>query len=316
MERLLDGQKVRGLKSRLMRRVLVPLDGSDVAARIFPDARRLAGPDGELILVRNVRVTPDYSPEARHVLEAASRYLDAIAEELRADEVAVRTETLAMAAAAFAIDEAARIFEADMIAAATHGHGLAHQLVRDSVAWQALVHSPIPILLRHAKKVRDRLGGSEDEQRHILVPIDGSRLAEKALPLAEELAREWEAPILLVQVVPEIVGSFPGVPDVPYYYDNAEDVKAARAHLDRIGEGLPVQVDVSVVTGPTVDTLVDVVKERSVTDIVMASHGRTGLARVILGSVADGLIHALYCPIVVEPALAMQVADRGSAHGQ
>lgn len=298
-----------------MRSVLVPLDGSELSESILPDARRLAGPDGELILVRNVRVTPDYSPEARHVMEAASRYLEAMAEDLRADLVAVRTETLAMATAAFAIDEAARIFEADMIATATHGHGLAYQLVRDSVAWQVLAHSPIPILLRHAQKPRNGPAALEPERRHILVPLDGSHLAEKALPVAEELATEWQAPILLVQVVPETVLFSPGLPEAAHYYDNAEDVKVAHAYLDRISEGLRTPVEVSVVTGRTVDVLVEVVNERQMTDIVMASHGRTGPARVILGSVADGLIHQLLCPVVVVPALATQLAGHGSAHG-
>jgi hypothetical protein len=69
------------------------------------------------------------------------------------------------------------------------------------------------------------------------------------------------------------------------------------------------------VTGSTADALVEVVKERSITDVVMASHGRTGLAHVMLGSVADGLIHQLRRPIVVVRALVTPVAERGSPYG-
>jgi nucleotide-binding universal stress UspA family protein len=54
------------------------------------------------------------------------------------------------------------------------------------------------------------------------------------------------------------------------------------------------------------EALIEAVDDWGITDVVMASHGRTGLARVILGSVADELIQRLHLPIIVIPALAAQ----------
>ena len=53
-----------------------------------------------------------------------------------------------------------------------------------------------------------------------------------------------------------------------------------------------------------VDRLVEMVEGSPITDIVMASHGRTGLPRFVLGSVADALVQRLHCPIIVIPAMA------------
>ena len=107
----------------------------------------------------------------------------------------------------------------------------------------------------------------------------------------------------------------PATPEASYYYDNTGDVEAAYAYLSRIAESLGTPAQVTVVTGSTVEAIIEVVNERSITDIMMASHGRTGLSRVILGSVAATLIHRLHCPIVVVPALAACAGDHGGSHG-
>ncbi len=67
--------------------------------------------------------------------------------------------------------------------------------------------------------------------------------------------------------------------------------------------------EATVLAGPAVDRLVSAVDQWSITDVVVTSHGRTGLSRVILGSVADALIHRLHCPIVIVPALAPEGAE-------
>lgn len=280
-----------------MRRVLVPLDGSELAEVVLPDARRLAGPEGEVMLVRDASIAPRY--QERFNAEASLEYLKEMANDLRAQGVSVETQMLAMGDAALGVDEAATILEADMIAIATHGRNLAQRLLRGGVAWQALAHSSVPVLLRHVQESEGTVWALELEQRHILVPLDGSQLSEEALPLAAQLAGEWQASILLAQVVPKRMATCLESPAVPR--DNNGDVLAARAYLDHIGENLRIPVEVSVLTGSTLDTLVAAVHEQSITDVVMASHGRTGLSRVILGSVADGLIQRLRCPIIVIP---------------
>jgi K+-sensing histidine kinase KdpD len=111
-----------------MRRVLVPLDGSDLAASMLPDARRLAGSDGELVLVRDADDKPHYSEATA---AAPLNYLEEVAEILRAEGVSVRIRKLTGGDIASAIDTAAKAFNVDMIAVATHGrHGVRRLLVR------------------------------------------------------------------------------------------------------------------------------------------------------------------------------------------
>lgn len=62
-------------------------------------------------------------------------------------------------------------------------------------------------------------------------------------------------------------------------------------------------VESIVLAGPVADRLATAVEQWSITDVVMTTHGRTGLPRVILGSVSDALVQRLTCPIVIVPAL-------------
>ncbi len=292
-----------------MRRVLVPLDGSPLATKILPDAQRLAGSDGEIVLVHDVNHAT-YGPARREYgtrkpVEESQGYLEAQATRLREHGVNVQAQTVVLNDVPQSIDEAARIFKADMIACATHGRGPVGRLVRGGVAWKTLALSAVPVMLRHFEDDAPTDVGVPLAQRRILVPLDGSPLAETAIPLATELAREWNAPIFLLYVVPQVRAS-----DNSYGYmyvtpaTHEAEKQEARQYLDRIAGQQAVQVHTRAVVGSVVDSLVEAVEDLSITDIVMASHGRTGLSRVIVGSVADALVNRLTRPIIIIPALA------------
>jgi nucleotide-binding universal stress UspA family protein len=295
-----------------MRRILVPLDGTELAEAILPDAIRLAGPGGELVLIRDV-TGPMYDSgygeySQRYATDVAEEYLNAKAESIRAKGLSVRTETIVLRNIAEAIDRAADEFKADMIACATHGRHRTGLLTWGSIAWKVLANSPVPVLLRHVE--HGKAAPSEPKgPRQIMVPLDGSGFAEAALPLARSLALEWQAPIWLVQAVPDPLQP-PALDPYGMITFTQEELEKMRKetedYLKKVASTLPGEVRTSVMVGPTVDCLVDAVGKLAITDVVMASHGRTGLSRVILGSVADALIQQLYCPIIVIPALAVQ----------
>jgi nucleotide-binding universal stress UspA family protein len=110
---------------------------------------------------------------------------------------------------------------------------------------------------------------------------------------------------VLVQVVAIVLTaqSMPIGLVTPLEYEREVDASAASAYLHTIDNRLPGDVQTCVYEGVIVDALTRAVSDLSITDLVLASHGRTGLSRVILGSIADELIHRLHCPIVVVPAL-------------
>lgn len=294
-------------------RVLVPLDGTDFAASILPDAQRLAGPDGQLILIQDASIlgtrrVADLATiyERNKALEAATEYLQAVAEALRAEGVAVQVEALNMGDPAFAIDAAARIYHADVIACATHGRGMLGRLLWGGVARRVLVESPVPVLLRHAEDCPKVMPASEPAVRRILLPLDGSPQSERAVPCAHRLAAQWNAKIRLVHVVPDewsapmeqLAGS-----DLTGSDELSGPGSDMLAYLQRLAGGLPKQAQATVLAGPVVDRLIAAVEEWSITDVVMTTHGRTGLPRVILGSVSDALVQRLHCPILIVPML-------------
>lgn len=279
-------------------RVLVPLDGTDLAASILPDALRLAGPDGSLVLVREASIVAPDLPgsfyQQRAAVQTARDYLEAVAQTLRSGGARVECLPLVVGDPALAIDEAAQAFSVDMVAAATHGWNLAERWWRGSIAWRALLRSTTPVMLRHTAGPTPNDTGP----RRILVPLDGSDLALKALPLASWLADRWDAELWLARAVSLTAPADPAFPIV-----DGNLLESAKEYLEGVGSRLNRPVKTCVAQGPAVDALARMVEDHGITDVVMSSHGRTGLARVIVGSVAEGLIHRLHCPIIVIPPL-------------
>jgi nucleotide-binding universal stress UspA family protein len=288
-----------------MRRILVPLDGGPLAETILSDACDLAGRDGELILLHVIRtLTMDHGTDGFSHKTAAGDsedYLATRAKPLRQQGFTVHTRTVVRADVSAAIDGAAVEDDVDLIVCATHGRGPGGRLIHGSVAWEAVANSTVPVFLKH---VEEGTNAAAEPPKHfrIMVPLDGSAYAEKALPLADWFALKWNAPLSLVRVVDYAGGpagfGFLGT------IDYTEETAAAKRYLDGISAGLQSESDTHAWAGRTVPDLVDFTKEHSITHVVMASHGHTAMWRVILGSVADGLIHELHCPIIVVPALA------------
>lgn len=155
----------------------------------------------------------------------------------------------------------------------------------------------------------------EDETmfQHILVPLDGSGLAERALPLAERVARATGATMHLVRVIVPPSGQEldAWAADAMYlptdYYTDMLDseMRHATAYLDRIhaqmsAAGLRVQA--APLIGHAAAALLDYERTAGIDLVVMSSHGRSGLARVAFGSVADRLLHHGAVPILLVQA--------------
>lgn len=301
----------------MMRRVLVPLDGSPLAASILPDARQLAGESGELILIRDPigsvagNVVP--APSAAEALQEALVDLEARAATLRGQGVTVETHVLVMIDPAYAIDTAARIYGADMVACATHGRSPSDRLVKGGVAWRALADSPVPVLIRHAD-VNAASRSIVARKGRILVPLDGSTNAEKALPLAEELAHEWQMELWLAHVVSHFpITEFAQSAIAPDAVTDHQAEQEAQTYLRTLAAHHSGKVCTRVLFGSVAERLIDAAHAWDISHVVMTTHGRTGLSRVLLGSVTDTLIEHLDCPIIVIPSHAAEAAERLTA---
>lgn len=144
----------------------------------------------------------------------------------------------------------------------------------------------------------------------ILVPLDGSKLGEAALPYVEELVSrlcpEVKVEVTLLEVVPLLVRSVvevDGSLSVPYTDKQMEPFKqAARNYLNKTGEGLRSKgatVKTKVGVGNAAEEILEVSDEANVSLIAMSTHGRGGISRWAFGSVADKVLHGAKVPVLL-----------------
>jgi nucleotide-binding universal stress UspA family protein len=138
----------------------------------------------------------------------------------------------------------------------------------------------------------------------ILVPLDGSKRAERILTYVEELARSVGAKIVFMQVVEptyEVVGPRGSVMDVTLNPMEQREEEAQNYINGLAGEfrELGLSVKGFVERGPVVSSIINMAEREGVDLIAMASHGRSGLARVFYGSVAAGVLHQVDRPLLI-----------------
>jgi len=149
--------------------------------------------------------------------------------------------------------------------------------------------------------------------RRILLPLDGSELAERILPHTIELARRFEATVVLlhavtsrVEVLSRAVASDP-IGASPVTAEVAEDVVVAEEDsttryfarmADRLqGEGL--KVEQLIMEGEAVRTLAHVIAEQQIDLVTMTTQGRSTLGRLFLGSVPESLLEEVEIPVLL-----------------
>lgn len=143
--------------------------------------------------------------------------------------------------------------------------------------------------------------------RKILVPLDGSTLAEQALPHAETVALQAQAELILFRVVPHVTDEMIAVDALPLDWQSLEAeqqrmVNDATSYVQGIAlrlsaQGMPVKTVVEV--GHAADRIVDYATAHDVDLIVMCTHGRTGLQRWLMGSVAGRVTGSAPCPVLL-----------------
>lgn len=153
--------------------------------------------------------------------------------------------------------------------------------------------------------------------RTVLVPLDGSELAESALDHAIELARAGASLVLVRAAEAHTApGADPTDAQVKVVREAEEYLTAVRARLARAGVE---RVDASVWYGPPADSIVDAARFRKADLIVMSTHGRSGLGRLVLGSVAETVLRATTTPILLvrsqeAPVQPVQGGGREASH--
>jgi nucleotide-binding universal stress UspA family protein len=286
------------------RTLLVPLDGSSFAEQALPIAIEIAQAaqaDIRLVLVHHPG--PRGTKARLAAREAERNYLQHIAtrgNELTGTRLTAVTLTGAVVAALRDHIDRAGI---DLVVMTTHGRGTLERAWLGSVA-DALVRTvDVPILLiRPAEKTP---AAARLEVTRLLIPLDGSPLSEKVIAPAVAMARLLGAEVSLVQLVTpvELAGDFP---PASAGYDaslTALVEQQAKDYLDSLAdslrsEGLMVTTASGLTSSPATGIL-DLVRDPAVGMVALATHGRGGLRRALLGSVADKIIRGTDRPVLV-----------------
>jgi nucleotide-binding universal stress UspA family protein len=321
----------------MFRRIVVPLDGTSFAETALAPASELARTfDSQLLLVRAVshtsaglprvarEIAVDIAQEAS-VWGNADAYLHDVAAQLRASgccaDIAI-THTRVESGAA--IVRAAKLDRADLIVMTAHTRWEVRPMSTPSTTVGVLARSAVPVLAwRPAHGAPSRLAGFDNgpllaqPEAPLIVPLDGSLLAESALPYAESLARAFGTYLVLTHALAPADRAYtdeePARAELPI-----EDATDARQYLDVVrreilGRGSHATSVVRV--GRPLQVIERCWREFGGSMIVTASHtpGQTGSRRGYAGSVARRLIEEVEAHVLVippeQPALETMPSD-------
>jgi nucleotide-binding universal stress UspA family protein len=285
--------------------VLVPLDGSSLSEEALVYAIRFARPEqGRLVLARVVPTGSD-----AQALDAAQAYLDRIAADWRNAAPNLQTRVV-RGDPSTELLMLTRALSAELVVLSTHGRSGVGRSIFGSVADEVVRHATIPVVLVPV----DALPPWPSEQvPKILVTLDGSELAEAILEPIQRLAAIQRADLVLLEVIdwpPTALLDYGGS---WYGFDPDRDLEAARAYVESVAQRLRPSI-ASITTraelGRMPTRIREVAREEQVNLIAMATHGRGGLSRLIMGGTATDVVQRADVPLLLVRPLPTSASSR------
>lgn len=302
-------------------RILTPLDGSDVSEQVLPYARAFAA-RMSLPLALLMAIEPEHptigqslNPELHsHETEAhraghAESYLSSVAARVRGAGINAQITVPRGEPAGAIVGEAARD-PGTLIAISSHGRSGFARWWMGSVADKVLHMSENPLLIVRSRS--QAAAEPEEAPERLIVSLDGSDLAEEVLPHVVFVASTMGIPVDLVHVTLSESEYYQTMsmglrvlpPRLPSFQSFSEGVEAAAEdYVARIKQGLELQgvrsVETRVLRGSPADRIVDLATEHPHSLIAMTTHGRSGLGRLMLGSVAERVVRHSGSPVLL-----------------
>lgn len=298
---------------------LVPLDGSELSEAILPYVSQLArGLEIPLVLLTVVdrhaiehlaelrSDGPEVAAENRERVEDAARNrLNGIASRLKAEGLQVRS-ALVVGHPAEEIVRSAEQDGCDLIAMSTHGRTALSRGILGSVTDKVIHSSHVPTLTITPERAK-RYWHAGDTISSMMVLLDGSALAERSLPYVEHLAQKMSLDVILVRVA--YLASAHSPYSAALLASESIDLDAtvatrAGAYLEQVAGGLRVRglkVTTKVLTGHPAQAVVEFAHQTPHDIVALTTHGRTGVRRWVMGSVAEAVERASGDPVLVIP---------------
>lgn len=285
-------------------RILLPTDFSKTARRALSFAAHLADRHGATLHILHVRSPRDEGGEREdpetptsqaELAECVRRAAEGLGDPTATgghDLEMIRESVEAVSVQDAVVDYAAQ-HDVDLIVMGTARRSGIRTLFPQSTASAVVRHAPCPVMT--VLDDRDIVPGPID---NIFVPFDFSEPATEAVRYAEGLAEIYGSTITLVHVVQELMVPMEYEVDVPAVERADVRARAETALRDVADNGHQALVT----TGHPARRVVELASDRHADLIVIATHGRTGLQRVLLGSVAEQIIRRAPCPVVTVKA--------------
>jgi nucleotide-binding universal stress UspA family protein len=292
----------------MISRILIPTDGTPCSEHATRVAFELAKRVNARVLLTHIADERGTSPfsERRGVRQRFGKVML----EYWVDEA----ERLGLFAS-YMLDSSRNVIESivnmatdehcDLIVMGTHGREGIPRLVQGSVAEGVLKNTPLPIMLVHHTP-----RPFEPLFHRILVAVDGDEISDIALEHATELAQALKASLDVLHVIPDVAASSKNFrstsQDVQRFVNEAENEShkiIAHAWSQIRGSAIePSRIEVfeTRLNGAKIqDVILRHAKQRKIDLIVMGTHTRTGLARFVMGSVAEGVVHHTSLPVLL-----------------
>ena len=298
----------------MYKKILVPLDGSKTAEHVLPYARCFARslqiPVELLAVVDGTEMTRNISAAEGLFLDTLIEdetrryddYLKGIAKNFPSGCVQYRVET---GKAAELIIESAATGKSTLIAMATHGRSGLNRWLIGSVAEKVLRAAANPSLLVRAKEGTP--AWEMPALKSMVVPLDGSELAESVLPSVEEMAKKLDLEVVLLRVYAAPYGAYSageGFYDATQIEKFLESLRIeALDYLERKAADLKKtgieKVSVVVKEGLDADEIIAFARHAPDNLVAMCSHGRSGVKRWLMGSVTETVVRHSGDPVLV-----------------
>jgi nucleotide-binding universal stress UspA family protein len=286
--------------NNMYEKILVPLDGSNEAEIALPYVEEIAAKIGAEIILASVSELA--AAETDHLYRS---YLECIAEQVQRqlkdwgvkEEAKVKSEVL-LGRPASEILRYADENNVSLITMASRGRSSPGPWLLGNIAGKVLRAIGKPVVLIRAPADNVALQ-QRSLVRRILVPLDGSKLGEVAIPYVEALAQVLGSEIVLFQAftTPILGGAYEGYSVSPTTLKEKEGhIRAsAMAYLDSLGKAFQekgLSTSSVVRSGAAADQILEYAEANGIDLIAMSTHGRSGIGRWVFGSVTDKVLHA------------------------
>jgi len=275
-------------------RILVPLDGSELAEVSLPYAEELAAKLGSgitLIYMSRSEKDPSFSRRKEYldkVIDSTKDEMKKLLNKPEEEETKIESAVL-VGHAAEEIVKYADKEDMGLIVIATHGRSGIKQWAMGSVASKIITATRRPIMLIRAKEASPDIR-EKGTINKLLLPMDGSKESESIVPHALEIATNFKSEVVLFQAISLAYPTYTAdaFAYVTYSDQQMDAMKAsALDYLDRIGSSFTeksIEVKSDVRFGSTADEVINYADEIGADLVAMTTHGRSGIGRWLFGS--------------------------------